>query len=775
MRHSLCLLSVFHIVITLAACGCSSNDCIDNDGDSYGAGTSCLGEDCDDTDAAINPGESEIPYDGIDNDCNSATPDDDLDGDAYLEAIDCDDNNEDVNPGAVEDCLDGIDNDCDGDTDGNDDACEACSDYSDCDDEKSCTTDFCVFGYCQNQDSPDGTSCNDGLACTTGDTCADGLCFGTQIDCSTLDDECNVGVCVDVSAECIASPTNEGGACDDLDPYTEPDICQRGVCVGTYVGPSIQLSASSYQLLADWVSTADLVVEAFLNHKEPAGAGIVITLNTTKGTFSESGNNILETSTDNDGKSYATLVADMVPGSARVSASAVVEQIAVDSEIEVEITSLGSIRFVSAVPDRLGAGSNNASLITFELRDTDGNPMPAGVLVTFSRSFAPGVNLDPINARTDENGMVFAILNAGRQATTVTVSATVQVGYTTLQADSPPIAIVGAKPNARFITFACEQYNIGAFNINFEEIECTVTLADRYTNKIGFATNVIFKAEAGAITPGAVTVEYGFDMGKAVTIARTLGPFPADVSPIAGEPFIGSNNPRDGLVTVIAAMNGEEEFTDVNGNGTCDAGEPYVDIGEPFVDENDNDLREPTEMFIDTNNNDAYDGPNGVWDSDTLIWTQTWILWTGNVVVASDMSAACGQEPGNRYSVLCPAGFVIDNFASENFTWEVKDINLNPINMTLGVGLTVAGQGSQGASSPQLTFSAPDTLGGGPDGTGNTYWEDGGGFSGWVVIEGDQSNMPAADGSVSLDLDWMESTSAGASMSEVITSDGTFL
>jgi len=69
--------------------------------------------DNDDSDAGVNPGATEVPYNGKDDDCNPATPDDDLDQDGYLVATDCDDNDAAVHPGATEDCN-GIDDDCDG-------------------------------------------------------------------------------------------------------------------------------------------------------------------------------------------------------------------------------------------------------------------------------------------------------------------------------------------------------------------------------------------------------------------------------------------------------------------------------------------------------------------------------------------------------------------------------------------------------------------------------------------------------------------------------------
>ncbi|MEK7632471.1 MAG: putative metal-binding motif-containing protein [Patescibacteria group bacterium] len=100
---------------------------VDGDGDSYGAGSSlglvCTIEegysanntDCEDTIWGTNPGATDIPGDGIDQDCSGAdTPaaDPDSDGDTYPASVDCDDSNGAINPGAMETCN-GMDDDCD--------------------------------------------------------------------------------------------------------------------------------------------------------------------------------------------------------------------------------------------------------------------------------------------------------------------------------------------------------------------------------------------------------------------------------------------------------------------------------------------------------------------------------------------------------------------------------------------------------------------------------------------------------------------------------------
>jgi|GEM_PF-2637057 len=71
-----------------------------------------LEQDCDDNNDDINPGVNEIAYNDIDEDCNPLTLDDDLDQDGYILEQDCDDNNDDINPGVNEIAYNGIDEDC---------------------------------------------------------------------------------------------------------------------------------------------------------------------------------------------------------------------------------------------------------------------------------------------------------------------------------------------------------------------------------------------------------------------------------------------------------------------------------------------------------------------------------------------------------------------------------------------------------------------------------------------------------------------------------------
>src|SRR3954470_16206774 len=88
---------------------------LDADGDG-----SLVGEDCDDGNPDAFPGNQEIWYDGIDNDCDGRS-DYDQDRDGYdsdaFGGADCDDTDKNASPGTPENGQNGIDDDCDGQID----------------------------------------------------------------------------------------------------------------------------------------------------------------------------------------------------------------------------------------------------------------------------------------------------------------------------------------------------------------------------------------------------------------------------------------------------------------------------------------------------------------------------------------------------------------------------------------------------------------------------------------------------------------------------------
>ncbi len=100
--------------------------------------------------------------------------------------------------------------------------------------EDPCLTISCNpgSGECMEIPVPDGEECDDGSACTQDDVCQDGTCEGTALDCDDSN-PCTVDGCLDAQG-CINAPTS-GGNCDDGSKCTSPDTCKDGVCIGTKI------------------------------------------------------------------------------------------------------------------------------------------------------------------------------------------------------------------------------------------------------------------------------------------------------------------------------------------------------------------------------------------------------------------------------------------------------------------------------------------------------------------------------------------------------------
>jgi len=229
----------------------------DADGDGYGTDESGLTEacelpegyadnglDCDESDAAVNPGATEL-CDGIDNDCDASVDETDAadavtwypdeDGDGYGDdelavvsctaiqgwvdlGADCDDTDDDTHPGADELC-DGIDNDCDDEID--EGVTDAPTWYHDADGD----------GYGDDDDAQDACTQPSGYERSSGDCDdddadsypdADELCDDADNDCDAEIDEDPVDPTtwyLDADGDGYGDAASTAEACDQPSGY----------------------------------------------------------------------------------------------------------------------------------------------------------------------------------------------------------------------------------------------------------------------------------------------------------------------------------------------------------------------------------------------------------------------------------------------------------------------------------------------------------------------------------------------------------------------------
>jgi MYXO-CTERM domain-containing protein len=88
-------------------------------------------------------------------------------------------------------------------------------------------------GICSNPAQADGTTCNDGNLCTQTDTCQAGACTGSNAAVCPSPDQCHTaGTCNPATGICSNPSQADGTTCDDGSACTQADACQAGACTG---------------------------------------------------------------------------------------------------------------------------------------------------------------------------------------------------------------------------------------------------------------------------------------------------------------------------------------------------------------------------------------------------------------------------------------------------------------------------------------------------------------------------------------------------------------
>lgn len=181
------------------------------------------------------------------------------------------------------------------------------------------------------------------------------------------------------------------------------------------------------------------------------------------------------------------------------------------------------------------SGQNETTTLTFEVRDSSGNPISIenSVTVNFTLGANPGGGLfiDPPSRKTNSIGQASVNLTSGIRAGIVQIIAEVNIGTKIIRSKPVSVAIHGGLPDLEHFSLAPEFLNFPGL-VEYGLInKISAYVGDKYSNPVRPGTIVYFSTTGGIIEGSAPTNELG------VATVQLLSANPEPIHPSLGPGF----------------------------------------------------------------------------------------------------------------------------------------------------------------------------------------------------------------------------------------------
>lgn len=330
-------------------------------------------------------------------------------------------------------------------------------------------------------------------------------------------------------------------------------------------------------------------VDATINGNAAASGQVAVNFSAPCGSFAPA-----SVPTNSLGKAISTFTASGCSGGAiQLTASASGAQVPANATVNIQTAAPTSLVFVSASPATIfrkdALFGAKTSKVSFKLVDSGGVGLDGQTinLSLSSAAVAAGVvfsdtGLTTTSQATSGGGLVSVNVNAGSVPTPLSVNAQLATNAL-INASSGGLAVNSGAPVQTFFSISASSFNIEGGDNDGEITTITVFAADRLAQPVPDGTVISFVAEGGQITASCATA------------INANGKSGCSVS-LQSQAFRPSNN----RVSVLAYTEGEEPFTDTNGDNIFTSGEVFVDLGQPFIDANENRIFDLGEQKIGT-------------------------------------------------------------------------------------------------------------------------------------------------------------------------------
>lgn len=310
-----------------------------------------------------------------------------------------------------------------------------------------------------------------------------------------------------------------------------------------------------------------------------------------------------------------------------------------------------AIEFVSASPTTIGlqgSGSSTTSLVTFKVTDQAGLGV-SGQGVNFSLDQSNIATLTATSGTTGSDGTVVVGVNSINTPSPVRVIAALATD-SNIFVPSSELTINAGLPHQDGFSIAFEKTSMNG-NLDGDESEVRLTLADRYGNPVPDGTRVNLVSEGGVVIPASCTT----------------------TNAVCKVKFVVSNpRPADGRVALTAYAVGEETYVDANSNLVYNSGETFTDLGQVFLDKDEDDVMDGAGEYI------TGAATNGTWDSNTYVReTATLIFSQTNISPRLFKYDAGAGACTNVQETLPVANISLAAVCSQTYSVCVRDGNTN--------------------------------------------------------------------------------------------------
>ena len=286
-------------------------------------------------------------------------------------------------------------------------------------------------------------------------------------------------------------------------------------------------------------------------------------------------------------------------------------------------------------------GRPDTAQATFAVTGPDQAPLENYPVAFTLTSTLGGVMILAASEQTDRNGIASVTVQAGTQAALLRVRATIAAGDTLFSATSEELLITSGLADQNSFSLSADRLNVAGAGRDGETITLTARLADHFNHPVPDGTSVSFSTEYGAVQALCQTTAGSCQVLWTSQEPRHSLSY-ADLTPTIDDrrcPTYGDYGPcprvlhtfQGGRTSILATLEGEESFTDRNGNGRYDAGEVFGDLAEAFNDHNEDGRYNPAvstcslaagpscasgaeETFVDVDHDAEYSLGNGLYN-----------------------------------------------------------------------------------------------------------------------------------------------------------------